>query len=111
MAQHCYLGKFELVVMLALIHLGDEAYGVPIAREIEKYRARSVSLGSVYSALERLETKKLVTSVLGDPTPQRGGRAKRFFQLTEEGMRELRQTRRVLTQLWQNLPQLEGETA
>jgi DNA-binding PadR family transcriptional regulator len=111
MAQHSYLGEFELVVMLALIHLGDEAYGVPIAREIEKYRGRDVSLGSVYSALERLETKELVTSALGEPTPERGGRAKRYFQVTKEGLRELHETRRVLSELWRKLPRLEGEQA
>jgi PadR family transcriptional regulator, regulatory protein PadR len=111
MAERSYLGEFELLVLLTLVHLGDNAYGVPISRELEKYRGRGVSVGSVYAALDRLEKKNLVTSSLGDPTPERGGRAKRFFQVTNEGMRELDETRRVLTKLWQQLPQVGGEIA
>jgi len=103
------LGEFELMVLLSLVRLGDQAYGVPIAREIEKFRRREVSLGSVYAALERLEKKGFVTSSLGDPTPERGGRAKRFFETTKEGLRELHETRRVLTELWRKLPAVEGE--
>jgi PadR family transcriptional regulator, regulatory protein PadR len=111
MVERSYFGEFELMVLLALVRLGDQAYGVPIAREIEKYRGREVSLGSVYASLERLEKKSLVTSSLGDPTPERGGRAKRYFQATKEGLRELHETRRVLTELWRELPRLEGERA
>jgi PadR family transcriptional regulator, regulatory protein PadR len=111
MKERAYLGEFELMVLLALVRLREDAYGVTISRELEKYRRRSVALGSVYAALERLEKKSLVTSRVGDPTPERGGRAKRFFQVTKEGLRELQETRRVLTQLWQKLPQLEGERA
>lgn len=111
MKERAYLGEFELMVLLALVRLREDAYGVTISRELEKYRRRSVALGSVYAALERLEKKNLVTSRVGDPTPERGGRAKRFFQVTKEGLRELQETRRVLTQLWQKLPQLEGERA
>ena len=111
MTERGYLGEFELMVLLALVRLGDQAYGVPIAREIEKYRGREVSLGSVYASLERLEKKSLVTSSLGEPTPERGGRAKRYFQATKEGLRELHETRRVLTELWRELPRLEGEQA
>jgi DNA-binding PadR family transcriptional regulator len=101
-----YLGELELMLLLAVIHLGDEAYGVPIARRLEMERARSVSVGSVYAALERLEAKGLVTSTLGDPTPERGGKAKRFFRVTKEGLKQAQETRRVLTRLWQALPDL-----
>lgn len=111
MRERSYLGELELMVLLALVHLGDQAYGVPIARELEKYRGRDVALGSIYAALERLEGKGLVVSALGDPTPERGGRAKRYFQLTKEGLRELHETRRVLSELWRKLPRLEGERA
>jgi PadR family transcriptional regulator PadR len=111
MKERAYLGEFELMVLLALVRLKEDAYGVTISRELENYRRRSVALGSVYAALERLEKKNLVTSRVGDPTPERGGRAKRFFQVTKEGLRELQETRRVLTQLWQKLPKLEGERA
>jgi len=92
------------MLLLAVIHLGDEAYGVPISLKLETHRGRNVSLGSVYAALERLEGKGLVVSSLGDPTPERGGKAKRYFRVTKEGLRQLHETRRVLTQLWQTLP-------
>jgi PadR family transcriptional regulator PadR len=92
-----------------VIHLGDEAYGVPISRELEKHRGKNVSLGSVYAALERLEGKGLVVSSLGDPTPERGGKAKRFFRITKLGLRQVQDTRRVLTGLWQAIPDFKFE--
>jgi PadR family transcriptional regulator, regulatory protein PadR len=104
MTSRSYLGEFELMLLLAVIHLGDQAYGVPISRELESHRERGVSVGSVYAALERLEAKGLVTSSLGDPTPERGGKAKRYFRITKEGLRQVRETRRVLTRLWQAIP-------
>jgi len=75
-----YLGNLELMVLLSLIRVGDQAYGVPISREIERCTGRDVALGSVYAALDRLERKGFVSSLLGDPTPERGGRAKRYFR-------------------------------
>jgi PadR family transcriptional regulator, regulatory protein PadR len=104
-----YLGEFELLLLLAIIHLGEEAYGVPISREPERQRGKDVSVGSVYAALERLEAKGLVSSSLGDPTPERGGKAKRFFRITREGLRQVHETRRVLTKLWQTIPDLKFE--
>jgi PadR family transcriptional regulator, regulatory protein PadR len=106
-----YLGEFELMVLLALIRLGDDAYGVPISREIEQRSGREVALGSVYAALERLEEKGLVASRLGDPTAERGGRAKRYFRVTESGLRDVRQTQRALVSLWKGLPELKGGIA
>lgn len=106
-----YLGEFELMVILTLIQLGDDAYGVPISRELERHRGRGVSVGSVYAALERLEQKGLVASSLGDPTPERGGKAKRYFRVTKEGIRQVHRTREVLTRLWRRLPELKGERA
>jgi PadR family transcriptional regulator PadR len=102
------LSDFELMVMLALMRLGDKAYGVPISREIEEQCRREVALGSVYAALERLQEKGLVVSELGEPTPERGGRAKRFFRVTPRGLRDVRATRQALIRLWKGLPQLEG---
>ena len=107
MSERGYLGEFELMLLLAVIHLGDDAYGVPISRELEANRGRTVSVGSVYAALERLEAKGLVSSSLGDPTPERGGKAKRYFRITKEGLRQVQETRRVLTKLWQTLPALK----
>ena len=107
MSDRGYLGECELMILLAIIHLGEEAYGVPISRELEKYRGKDVAIGSVYAALERLEAKGLVISALGDPTPERGGKAKRFFRITRQGLRKVHETRRVLTRLWQTIPDLK----
>jgi PadR family transcriptional regulator, regulatory protein PadR len=111
MSTRSYLGEFELMVMLALIRLGDNAYGVPISREIEASTGREVVVGSVYAALDRLEQKGLVSSSLGEPTAERGGRAKRYFQVTPKGLREVRKTRQALISLWRGLPELEGGRA
>ena len=110
MAQQVVLGGVELLVLLALIRLGDEAYGVPISDEIEATLGRSVSVGSVYITLDRLERKGLVSSRLGEPTAERGGRAKTYFRPTASGLREVRLARRTLMRLWQGMPQLEGKT-
>jgi DNA-binding PadR family transcriptional regulator len=103
-----YLTDFELMILLSILRVGDEAYGVPVAREIEKTGGRSVVLGAVYAALDRLETNGLVSSTLGDSTPARGGRAKRFFSVTPAGLKAVKQTRRALTRLWAGIAQLEG---
>ncbi len=99
------------MLLLAVIQLGDQAYGVPISRELERHRGRDVSVGSVYAALERLEAKGLVVSNLGDPTPERGGKAKRYFRITREGLRQVHETRSVLTRLWQTIPDLKLEAS
>ena len=111
MARQGYLGEFELMVMLALMRLDDEAYGVPISHEIERCSGREAALGSVYAALERLEEKGHVTSRLGDPTAERGGRAKRYFKITAQGLHAVRETQKSLMSLWRGLPQLGGGTA
>lgn len=103
-----YLSDFELIAMLAVLRLGDNAYGVPIAREIEEQTKREVKLGSIYAALERLEEKGLVVSELGEPTQERGGRAKRYFHVTRQGMRLVRETQQTLIRLWRGVPELEG---
>jgi PadR family transcriptional regulator PadR len=102
-----HLSDFELIAMLVLLRLGEDAYGVPIAREMEEQTKREVKLGSVYAALERLEEKGFVASELGQPTQERGGRAKRYFHITQQGMREVRETRRTLIRLWQGIPELK----
>jgi PadR family transcriptional regulator len=111
MPKRDYLAEFELIVLLAVMRLGEEAYGVPISREIELQSGREVALGSVYAALDRLEEKGLVESEFGEPTPQRGGRAKRYFRVTKNGLREAREARTALQNLWRGLPELEGERA
>lgn len=111
MPSRSYLGELELMILLAVIHLGDEAYGVPISRELERQRGREVALGSVYASLERMEARGLVTSSLGDPTPERGGKARRYFRITDAGLRRVAATRRVLEKMWRGLPQLKGHRA
>jgi PadR family transcriptional regulator PadR len=111
MAKREFLGGFELLVLLALIRLGDEAYGVPISEAIEESSGKEVAIGSVYITLERLETKGLVTSRLGEPTAERGGRAKTYFKVTAKGLREVRNAQRTLVNLWAGVPQLKGGNA
>ncbi len=111
MAERAYLGEFELMILLVLIALGDDAYGVSIARELERHRGREVALGSVYASLERLEGKGLVTSTLGEPIAERGGKARRYFRITQDGLRQTNETRQVLTRMWRRLPKMEGENA
>jgi PadR family transcriptional regulator, regulatory protein PadR len=106
-----FLGGFELLVLLALIRVGDEAYGVPISNAIEESSGRDVAIGSVYITLDRLERKGYVSSRLGEPTAERGGRAKTYFQITAKGLKEVRCARRTLIKLWQGVPQLVGGTA
>src|SRR5215212_4910371 len=102
------LGHFELLVMLALLRQADEAYGVPIADAITQSTGKPVILASVYNTLERLEQKGLVRSSVGQPTPERGGRAKRYFSITTAGLREVRAAKKALTVLWRGIPVHEG---
>jgi DNA-binding PadR family transcriptional regulator len=106
-----YLGEFELVVMLTVMRLGESAYGVPIANEIEQQTGRDVAFGTVYSTLERLQKKGFVSSTLGDATRERGGRAKRYFRATSTGLRAVREARQSLIRLWQGVRELEGGMA
>jgi PadR family transcriptional regulator PadR len=105
-----FLGGFELLVLLALLRVGDEAYGVPIAEAIEESSGRDVALGSVYVTLGRLENKGLVASQVGEPTAVRGGRAKTYFRITAAGLRAVRHAQRTLTNLWSSAP-LKGATS
>lgn len=111
MSRREFLGGFELLVLLALVRLGDEAYGVPIGHAIEESSGRDVAQGSVYLTLERLERKGLVISRLGEPTPERGGRAKTYFRITAKGLREVRRARETLMSLWNGVPRLDGSRA
>src|SRR5499427_3452793 len=106
-----YLGNFDLMLLLAVLRLGDEAYGVTIAQELEQHTGREVVIASVYARLERLQERGLVTSSLGDPTPERGGWAKRYFSITGAGICEIRDAWRSLMNMWKGLPELKGEKA
>lgn len=93
------LGEFEHIVLLALVRLRDRAYGMRVRQEIEKRTGRDVSIGAVYATLDRLESKGYVSSWLGEPTTERGGRAKRFFQLEAPGLAALSTTEKVLRRM------------
>jgi DNA-binding PadR family transcriptional regulator len=95
----------------ALVRLRDDAYGVPISEAIEHSSDRAVSIGSVYITLDRLAEKGLVSSRLGEPTAERGGRAKTYFRITARGLRDVRQAQRTPTTLWNGVPQLRGGLA
>ena len=102
------LGEFEHIVLLAILRLGESAYAVSIGEEIQQHTGREVSRGSIYITLDRLETKGFLRSWFGDPTPSRGGRAKRFYALRPRAVTALRDNRRALVSLWKGL---EGELA
>jgi DNA-binding PadR family transcriptional regulator len=98
-----HLGEFEQIVLLAVLRLGDDAYGVPIRREIEERTGRSLTVGALYRTFDRLEEKAYVTSWFSDPIPERGGRSKRYFKVEPLGMRALRESREALTAMWEGL--------
>jgi DNA-binding PadR family transcriptional regulator len=79
------LGEFEYLMLTAVARLGDAAYGVTIRQEIESATGRPCSLGALYTTIDRLETKALIRTAMGDPTPQRGGRPKRMVRITSKG--------------------------
>ena len=97
------LGEFEHIILLALLRLDDRAYGVTVRQEIEFCTKREVSIGAVYATLDRLETKGYVKSRLGEPTPERGGRSKRFFQVTAKGVTAVSRTHRALRSMTEGL--------
>ena len=106
-----YLTDFELMILLAVLRVGNDAYGVPIAHEIETTGRRPVLLGAVYAALDRLEESHLVSSIMGEPTAERGGKAKRYFRVTTRGVRAVQETQRALTALAEGIPVLKGHPA
>ncbi|MEZ4415748.1 MAG: helix-turn-helix transcriptional regulator [Gemmatimonadota bacterium] len=97
------MGEFEQLVLLAVLRLDNEAYGMEVREEIEQRTGRSVSYGAVYTALDRLEQKGYVDYRLGEPTPERGGRARKYFRVLAEGRAALRATRQALTVMWEGV--------
>ena len=102
------LTDLEFMILLATMRMGDEAYGIQIARELEETGGRTVLLGAVYATLDRLESMGLVRSTVGDPTPERGGRAKRYFRVTPAGIRAAKDTQNAFVSLWRNVPEMKG---
>jgi len=109
MAKGEFIGEFELYVMLALAHQGDDAYGVTIRREIEARTGRNIAIGAVYATLARLEEKGLVQFRISEPQPVPGGRARKYFSLTRSGARALRHATAMLARMIAGLaPELRG---
>ena len=103
MANRDYLGEFEHIVVLALLRLADRAYGVTVRQEIEARTSREISIGAIYATLDRLEAKGYVKSHLGEPTPERGGRSKRFFRVTAKGVAAVNRTHREIESMVEGL--------
>jgi DNA-binding PadR family transcriptional regulator len=101
-----YLSRPEEMILLALSRLKDDAYGVSIRKLVQEWTGKYWSIGAVYVPLERLERKGFVTSAASAPTPERGGRKKRIFTITPEGIRELEKIRRVNSAMWAGYPEI-----
>jgi PadR family transcriptional regulator PadR len=105
------LGDVEHFVLVALLHLDRESYGVPIMKEIAARTGRQLARPAVYIALKRLEAKGLVTSRVGEATAERGGRSKRLFKLTKTGARQLRNAREAFVRMWADADHLVRKAA
>ena len=106
---HYALGEFEQMVLLAILQLDGDVYGVPIVEEIERRTGRSVSRSAVYVTLRRLEQKGLVSSRMSEPLPERGGKPRRCVAVEPEGLRALQDSRLALEQMWRGLDARTGE--
>ncbi len=99
-----YLGEFQEIVLLTIIVLNENAYGVTIQDEIEKRTNRTVSRGALHTALTRLDEKGFITSIYGGATSERGGRRKRYYQVTNLGKQALQEARSIRDELWSQVP-------
>jgi PadR family transcriptional regulator len=105
-----YIGEFEHLVLLALLRLDERAYGVTVRQEIAQRTGRDVSIGAIYATLDRLETKGFAKSQVGEPTAERGGRAKRYFRVTAKGLTVVNRTHDALKSMTEGLA-LKGSLA
>ena len=97
------MGEFEQLVLLALMRLDNDAYGMQVREEIERRTGREISYGAVYTTLDRLEQKGYVAHRVGEATPERGGRARKYFRALPEGREALRATQQALTVMWEDV--------
>ncbi len=111
MTEKAFVGEFEQMVLLAILRLGHGAYAVPVREEIEQRAKRSVARGALYTTLERLETKGFLTSRMSDPSPVRGGRSRRYFEVSAAGVRSLQQTKEAMLNLWEGLDSVLEKTS
>jgi PadR family transcriptional regulator PadR len=108
MSKGQYLGEFEQLVLLALVRLGNEGYGMTVRREILATTGRDAAIGSVYATLERLEGKGYLASHHTAPEPDRGGKARRTFTVKQEGLQALEQSRELLARMWDGVTEKPG---
>jgi len=109
MAKQDHLGEFEQLALLAVMRLGEDAYGASIQEELDSTADRSAAISSIYITLTRLEEKGLVRSEMGTPGDDRGGRPRRYFRIEPQGLEALRDTRERLLSMWDGLePELDG---
>jgi PadR family transcriptional regulator PadR len=101
-----YLGEFEYAVLLAILHLDEDAYAVPVRELIEQRTSRPVARGGLYTALDRLESKGCLKSRMGDPTEERGGKARRYYTVTAPGLKAIRATHEALSSMTKGLEAL-----
>jgi DNA-binding PadR family transcriptional regulator len=97
------LTRIEEIILLAVLELGAQAYGVTIRERVKEITGKSISVGAIYIPLERLKEQRLLKDWQGDPTPERGGRRKRFYRVTSDGMRALRESKRIHDSLWKKV--------
>lgn len=102
------LGEFEQIVLLSILRLDDAAYGVSVRAEIREHTGRDVAPGALYTTLQRLEDKDFVTSRLGEPTPERGGRAKRYYKVSATGLETVKKAQTAYRSLLTGLELLGG---
>ena len=101
-----YLGEFEYAVLLAVLHLEEDAYAVPVRELIEQRTSRPVARGALYTGLDRLEAKGCLRSRMGDPSEERGGKARRYYSVTPAGLKAIRATHEALTSMTRGLESL-----
>jgi len=104
------VGDFELVLLLSIVRLGEDAYGVRLREEVSALRRHEYAYGAIYTTLRRLEDKKLVASSMTDPLPIRGGRSRRQYEVTAAGQRAIREAQKLATRLWSSA-ELRGSPA
>ena len=100
------IGEFQEIVMLSILILNENAYGVTIQEEIDKRMKRKISRGALHTALTRLEEKGLIKSKYGEPTAERGGRRKRYYEVTQQGIANLQEAKELRQNMWEIIPQL-----
>jgi PadR family transcriptional regulator PadR len=105
-----YLGEFEYAVLLAVLHLDQDAYAVPVRELIEERTSRPVARGALYTGLDRLESKGCLRSRMGDPTEERGGKARRYYSITPAGLKALRATHEALSSMTKGLESILGSS-